>query len=185
LAERLGVKQPLLYRYFPTKDDLIKAVYEHLFVGQWRDAWSDIMVDPALPLRERLIRFYASYTDVIFDPRWIRIYLLAGLKGLEINRWWMQFVERNILRPVCGEIRRAGGLAGFAAAPLTPQEIEAFWAFHGGIFYYGVRREVYHAKMALERDAFIVGAVDSLLKGLPAVIAGVVGRIDDRSISNS
>ena len=28
LAKRLGVTQPLLYRYFPSKEDLIQEVYE-------------------------------------------------------------------------------------------------------------------------------------------------------------
>ena len=28
LAQRLGITQPLLYRYFPTKQDLIEKVYD-------------------------------------------------------------------------------------------------------------------------------------------------------------
>src|SRR5258706_4872995 len=31
LARRLGVTQPLLYRYFPSKDDLIKEVYRTVY----------------------------------------------------------------------------------------------------------------------------------------------------------
>ncbi len=170
LAERLGITQPLLYRYFPAKDDLIKAVYERLYVGGWNDAWSGMLIDQSLPLRDRLIRFYTSYTDVIFDPRWIRIYLYAGLKDLEINRWWIQFVERNIMLRVFGELRRELKLPDIDALPITAEEIDAFWIFHGGIFYYGVRREVYHAPPSLDREAFIRISVDSLLTGLPAVV---------------
>jgi AcrR family transcriptional regulator len=176
LAERLGITQPLLYRYFPTKEDLIKEVYEHLYVGRWKDEWSDVIVDKSLSLRDRLIRFYTSYTEVIYDPQWIRIYLFAGLKGLEINRWWMQFVEQNIMRRICGEIRQTNDLPPFDVVPLTPQETDAFWMFHGGIFYYGVRREVYQASTGLERSPFIALSVDSLLTGLPAVIRDAVQR---------
>jgi AcrR family transcriptional regulator len=32
LAHRLGVTQPLLYRYFPSKDDLIKEVYRTVYI---------------------------------------------------------------------------------------------------------------------------------------------------------
>ncbi len=177
LAKRLGITQPLLYRYFPTKDDLVQAVYDHLFIGSWRDEWSDAFIDTGISLRDRLIAFYLSYTKVIFDPRWIRIYLFSGLKGLEINRWWMTFVERNVMRRVCGEIRRENGLPDFGAVPLTATEVEAFWTFHGGIFYFGVRCEVYGTKPRLDRMKFIEVSVDSLLTGLPAVVQAELGRM--------
>ena len=32
LARRLGVTQPLLYRYFPSKDDLIEQVYRTVYL---------------------------------------------------------------------------------------------------------------------------------------------------------
>ena len=43
LAQRLGVTQPLIYRYFPTKQDLIDRVYEEVFVGRWRPEWTDLI----------------------------------------------------------------------------------------------------------------------------------------------
>ena len=39
LAKRLGVTQPLLYRYFASKDDLISEVYEAIYVRRWRAEW--------------------------------------------------------------------------------------------------------------------------------------------------
>ena len=33
LAQRLGVTQPLLYRYFPDKEALIDRVYREVFLG--------------------------------------------------------------------------------------------------------------------------------------------------------
>ncbi len=32
LAERLGITQPMLYRYFPTKQDLIERVFKEVFL---------------------------------------------------------------------------------------------------------------------------------------------------------
>src|SRR6185312_5879850 len=39
LARRLGVTQPLLYRYFPSKDDLIKEVYRTVYLEPLGDGW--------------------------------------------------------------------------------------------------------------------------------------------------
>ena len=36
LAKYLNVTQPLIYQYFPNKEELIDAVYEELFRGRWR-----------------------------------------------------------------------------------------------------------------------------------------------------
>ena len=54
LSRRLGVSQPLLYRYFPSKQDLISAVFEAVFMSQWRNEWMVELQDRKLPLRERL-----------------------------------------------------------------------------------------------------------------------------------
>jgi len=169
LAERLGIAQPLLYRYFPAKDDLARAVYETLFTGRWQAEWADIISDRDTPLRDRLIAFYRRYAEIIFDPEWVRIYLFAGLKDLDINRWWTRFVDENVLRRVCAEIREESGLPGLDEFPITPEETEAFWLFHGGIFYHGVRREVYRVGAELDGERFIELAVDALLAGLPSV----------------
>lgn len=175
LAKRLGVTQPLLYRYFPNKDDLVREVYEALFVGRWKQEWSDIISDRSQPLRDRLIRFYMRYTDVIFDPQWIRIYLFAGLKGLEINLWWSQFVDHNILGRICAEIRHESGMASLDKVPVTTEEIEAFWVYHGGIFYHGVRQEVYGAGSTIDRSVFVALAVDALITGLPPIAQQAAG----------
>jgi AcrR family transcriptional regulator len=176
LAERLGITQPLLYRYFPTKQDLIREVYEALFVGRWRDQWADIIGDRGRPLRDRLVAFYMRYTEVISDPQWIRIYLFAGLKGLEINRWWSRFVDQNILTRICAEIRHEERLPGLDTLPLTAEESEAFWVLHGGIFYHGVRQDVYGMKPQVSRAVFAALAVDALMASLPAAARQATGR---------
>jgi len=184
LAKRLGITQPLLYRYFPNKDDLVREVYETLFVGRWKQEWSEIISDRNEPIRERLVRFYLRYTDVIFDPQWIRIYLFAGLKGLEINLWWSQFVDHNILGRICAEIRHDFGMPSLDLIPITTEEIEAFWVYHGGIFYHGVRQEVYGAGSQIERSAFVSLAVDALITGLPPIALQAV-RVKNGNIIES
>src|ERR1700759_5709156 len=69
LARRLGVTQPLLYRYFPSKDDLIKEVYRTVYLEPLDSGWEKLLADRPRPLPERLKGFYDAYTKVIFNRR--------------------------------------------------------------------------------------------------------------------
>src|ERR1700723_520008 len=60
LARRLGVTQPLLYRYFPSKDDLIKEVYRTVYLEPLGDGWEKLLADRTRPLPERLKEFYEA-----------------------------------------------------------------------------------------------------------------------------
>src|SRR6202043_578475 len=97
LARRLGVTQPLLYRYFPSKDDLIKEVYRTVYLEPLDTGWEKLLADRSRPIRDRLQEFYNAYTKVIFPRKWLRIYLYSGLKGLDINRWYVGVVRDKIL----------------------------------------------------------------------------------------
>ena len=170
LARRLQVTQPLIYRYFPSKEDLIQAVYQEVYLTRWQPDWERALIDPSQPIRDRLIAFYTHFTAAIFTPDWIRIYLYAGLRGLEMNQWWINFVERHLLRRMAEALREAYGLPAPEAHPISPREIELYWLFHGGIFYYGQRREVYGHVSGVALPAFIETSVDALLNGLPATL---------------
>ena len=104
LALRTGVKQPLLYRFFPSKEDLVKNVYDAVYLSRWRHNWSRLISDRSMPLRERLIEFYDEYAEIMFQREWIRIFLFSGLKGIDINRQYVAFMEENILKRICEEI---------------------------------------------------------------------------------
>src|SRR5262252_6632326 len=97
LARRLGVTQPLLYRYFPSKNDLIKEVYRTVYLEPLDEGWDNLLADRSRPLRDRLLEFYRGYTKVIFRRKWLRIYLYSGLKGLDINRRYVAVVRDKIL----------------------------------------------------------------------------------------
>jgi AcrR family transcriptional regulator len=169
LALRTGVKQPLLYRFFPSKEDLVKNVYDAVYLSRWRHNWSRLISDRSMPLRERLIEFYDEYAEIMFQREWIRIFLFSGLKGIDINRQYVAFMEENILKRICEEIRHDRGLPSVRDIPITNQELAAFWIFHGGVFYFGVRREVYRIPVHIDAGEFIRLGVDGLLEGYPAV----------------
>lgn len=170
LAQQLGITQPLLYRYFPSKGDLVREVYQQVFIGKWQSEWIDIIGNPARPLKDRLVDFYTRYTEVIFSREFLRIYLFAGLKGLEINPLWVRFVEEQVIRRICIEVRKEASLPTPEELPITSAELELFWSLHGGIFFYGFRRDVCRVPVHLEVKPLIVTMVEMLLSGLPATL---------------
>jgi len=170
LARRLGVTQPLLYRYFPSKDDLIKEVYRTVYLEPIDPGWDRLLADRSRPIRERLQDFYSAYTSAIFTRRWLRIYFYSGLKGLDINRWYVGMVRDKILTRIVRECRHDVGLS--AQSKPTAAELELAWVFHSGIFYYGVRKYIYEAPVLEDKEKMISDALDTFLAGYRQTFAG-------------
>jgi AcrR family transcriptional regulator len=169
LARRLGVTQPLLYRYFPSKDDLIREVYRTVYLEPLDPGWEKLLTDRSRPIRDRLQEFYNAYTDVIFTRKWLRIYLYSGLKGLDINRWYVGVVRDKILTRIISECRHEAGLP--AQGKPTASELEMAWVFHSGIFYYGVRKYIYEAPVLEDKERMISDALEIFLAGYGRVFA--------------
>ena len=163
LAKKLGVTQPLLYRYFPSKDDLISEVYDAVYVNRWQPEWEPLLRDRTRPLADRLTTFYDVYTDVIFNREWMRIYLFSGLKGVDINRRYMQLVRQRILEPILIEARVELGLPD---VPAKDCEVEFAWIMHGGIFYYGIRDLIYDSAISTDKTRVIKDAIAAFIAGL-------------------
>lgn len=155
LARRLGISQPLLYRYFPTKQVLLDRVYVELHRQCWRADWTDLLARPAPDFPSRLVGFYRSYVETVYRRQWLRIFLFTALSGeeRERNRSYVERVERDIIGPICRGTRLHFGGPAAEAVPLTLAEREAAWNLHGGAYFTGVRRELYEADgpMPLER----------------------------------
>ena len=178
LTRRIGVSQPLLYRYFPSKQALIEAVFEAVFIDRWDERSLDMLRDRKLPLRERLIRFYGAYLEATYTPQWLRIYFFAGLAGFEFNRDYVRdIVEKKILRRLCEELR-----AQFVPPAMrrrhpqvTAREIELAWMLQSSLFYSVVRQSVLHSAPRVSRPVRLADAVDLFLAGagvsMPQVIA--------------
>jgi AcrR family transcriptional regulator len=166
LAQRLGITQPLLYRYFPTKQDLIERVFEEIYLKRIDANWRKLITDRSRPLHERLCDFYGRYAEATYRYEWIRIYMFSGLMGEEINRRYIQVVEEKILRPICIELRQHCGLP---ERGVTDLDLEQVWVMHGGLFYYAVRKHIYHSRVAEDFAAVVSRAVDVVLEGLKIV----------------
>lgn len=170
LARRLGITQPLLFRYFPTKDDLIDRVYEEVYLSRWKDEWPEGLKDRSLPLEQRLVRYYEDYGSVIFNYEWVRIFMFSGLKGEPINRRFLQIVREKILCVICAELRHDLGLPSPSEQPITSEEIDLYWSLQGSIFYVGVREWAYQEPAPEDLQLYIRRTVKTFLGGVEPVL---------------
>ncbi len=165
LAKRIGITQPLFYRYFPSKDDLVNEVYRAVYLDRWQNTWETNLCDDSQSLESRLLQFYHSYTGVVFERNWLRIYFFAGLKGLDINARYLRRVETALLEPIWAQTCAAFGLE---ATGKTPHDL--VWQMHGAVFYHGIRQQIYgDASVDIEATIRLavktyLGAVTSMTK---------------------
>lgn len=179
LARRLGISQPLLYRYFPSKDDLIRAVFDVVFMRRWDDQWSVRLRDRSVALEQRLFEFYVQYAAATYKPEWIRIYMYAGLGDLDLNRKYLQLVRTRLLTAMCEEFRHAFVPARQRARlpKVTPREIELAWTLHGSMFYWAVRQNIFHVRTPLPFDQRARDAIMVFLAGMRETYPLIVAQL--------
>ena len=156
LARRLGVTQSLLFNYFATKDDLIEAVYERVYLGRLSPDWPDRLTDRSVPLRARLLAFYTEYSALIFQREWMRIFMFSGLAGAALNHRYLEHLGDVILRPLLAETEAL-------AAPDARPKMEDIWNLHGGIVYIGIRQHIYRMPPPDDPDEAIARVIDKYL----------------------
>lgn len=142
LAKEIGVTQPLLYKYFSSKSELIQAVFDRLAKRQ-RDAnWHLVLQDRSKPIRERMISFFSAYSQYTYSYEWIRLYTFAGLSDGRLNVWHIQRVGNPLMTLICVEVAAEAGVIR-NAEQITQEELDLMWILHGGLFYFYVRKFVY------------------------------------------
>ncbi len=171
LARRLGITQPLLYRYFPSKEALIERVHQEVFIGHWDPSWETLLDDRRLPLRERLLRFYRAYARAILSYEWVRLFTFSGLKGLDLNARYLRLLRERVFPRVVAEVRHAFGRPSPAELPISEAEIEIVWSLHAGLFYLGVRRWIYGMAVPGDLDQVVADRITAFLDGAPALMA--------------
>ncbi|MDB5955835.1 TetR/AcrR family transcriptional regulator [Ramlibacter sp.] len=175
LAKRLGITQPLLYRYFPNKQALVERVYQTVFEGRWNPSWIPLLQDRSTPLRERLVEFYRQYAAATYRPEWIRIYMYAGLSDPVLNRRYIQLVRKQLMPVYCREVRHACGLPD-SDTEVVEEEIEFVWNLHGGVFYMAMREHVYKTKINVDFLTQVGFAVDNFLAGARTIYPQLLAR---------
>jgi AcrR family transcriptional regulator len=170
LAKRLRITQPLLYRYFPSKEALIERVYQEVFVGRWKPSWEKIITDRSVPLKARLIHFYREYAEAILTYEWIRLFMFAGLKDLGLNARYLKMLRERAFEKVIEEIRLEYGCPSTRELPIAVLEIEMVWGLHAAIFYLGVRQFIYSMPLETDVNLIIDAKVATFLSGIRSVL---------------
>lgn len=165
LARRLGVTQPLLFRYFKNKDELIERVYQEVYLSRWNQDWESLITDRSRPIRDRMIGFYLAYWSTVSQYEWVRLFVYSGLKGASLHRRYLQMVRERIFVPLCVEIRAHFGLPDQKPAAISEPEIEMVWGIHASIFYLGVRKQIYSLPVPEDVTLQVTDIVDSFLGG--------------------
>ena len=176
LARRLGITQPLIFRYFPTKEDLIERVYQEVYLSRWNPWWEELLEDRSRSLIERLTEFYKAYTKAIFTYEWVRIFVYSGLKGVNINKRYLGLIRDRVLKRIMRELRAAHDLPPPEKIPFGEAELELAWGLHGSIFYIAIRKWIYEVEIPSDIEGVIAAEVESFVQGAPKVVARLIGE---------
>jgi AcrR family transcriptional regulator len=163
LARRIGITQALLYRYFASKDELVEAVFERVFIGRMKTHWATELRDRAVPLDQRMVRFYRDYAT-IFSYEWMRIFMWSGLAGEKLNQRYLTRVAAQLLEPLREEIAADGGY--------RVPDAEELWGLHGGVVYIAIRRHIYRLPTPEDDGPVVERSVRLFLAGLQATRPG-------------
>ncbi len=163
LAERLGISQGLIFRYFKTKEQLVERVYERTFLQRWRPDWEDVIADRDVPLETRLRRFYLSYLRTIDDYVWVRIAMFSGLAGNDLTARYVRTHVEKLLRQIAIEVRIERNDA--VDRDIDRIELEQVWQLHSAIIYYLVRKHVFHTAVDLDHERLVDRLVHTFLRG--------------------
>jgi AcrR family transcriptional regulator len=166
LADACGVSQRLLYSIFPSKANLISAVYEAEIAGPFKAIWFVQLRDRQVPLQERLVQFYRAYYDNILTRRWLRLFIYSSLAEVEIAPTYIAEVIRNLLQIITEE-------AAFEAGVKVPGNLalmqEIGWVLHGNISHLGIRRQVYGDTTSIPVETVIGMHVAAFMAAIPAL----------------
>jgi len=141
LTKGLGVTHTLLYHYFPTKDALIKAVYEDVFESRWKPEWEQLLDDKNLSPEEKLNSFYLDYSSTVLTYDFVRILIFSGLSDHSISDRFFELLRERLLPRLIRETRKHCGRS--SRSKTSQRELEFLMGLHGGIFYIGMRRWIY------------------------------------------
>jgi len=177
LAQRLGVTQSLIYKYFPSKAALIDRVYEEVYLGRWDPYWETVILDRTLPLEERLTKLYVAYAQAALTWDWVRIFMFSGLRGESINQKYLELLRKRILEPIAIEVRHALGLPAVEHVPLQEAEIELIWSINARIFYFGQREWIFKVPVSGPIEDLIALTIRHFVAGARVVLPEMLGRV--------
>lgn len=168
LADRLGVRQALLYKYFASKEALIEIVFDEAFAEDWTSKWAKVVSDSTAPLAERLNTFYSHYSlgsDGAENLR-LRLFLRGALDGWAMPARLSNLMNKGLVAPVVAALRHEDGLPDLNARPLLAGERELVMMLHGAMVFYSMRVNIYKGPVVSDGVAVSALFIDAYLRGV-------------------
>lgn len=175
LADTIGIRQALLYRYFPSKDALVEAVFARVFGERWGEDFATVLASRERPLEDRLCEVYRHYAGRD-HALGLRLMLRAALDGHPVPRGRGAPVTDQIVAPLVGELRHETRLPGLERQPLLKEERDMVMMLHAAVVFHGIREHVYRQPLAEERDAVMTLYCQTFLAGAREQIRRLHGR---------
>jgi AcrR family transcriptional regulator len=170
LARKLGISQPLLYKYFPRKEDLVDRVYREVYLARWNPHWETVLTDDKLPLRSRLTQFYVDYASKIMDYEWVRIFMYAGLLGSDINAKYIELLRQRVVLRVCHALRAERGLPKVSDGKISLREEQLVWSLQGSMLYMAIQKHLYGFDLKVPLSRAVEDLVNAFMDGVPTAI---------------
>ncbi|MDN3722609.1 TetR/AcrR family transcriptional regulator [Roseibium salinum] len=146
LAAECGISQRLLYRFFPTKEDLLQEVYDTAIVGPFQARWFADLSDRNRPMHDRLNKFYNDYLDDVLDRRWLRLFLYSSLAEAGMAPDYISSIITKLTETIVAETARERG----KRLDIDPEAVhEIGWTIHGAVSHYAIRRHIYDASQVI------------------------------------
>ena len=172
LADRMGVRKTLLYRYFSSKEGLIEEVLKAFLNTSWLSYFSDIVADRTIPLEERLI---ASFTSMLENEqeKSLRLLIRSMLDGIELPQGFFNEFDKKLILPIIIELRHIHNLTDIGSLPLMDSERELALGLYGSLFFYSIRRHIYKTQICDDQAALIKMYVAQFLMGTPKSLVAI------------
>ncbi len=177
LAERLGITQPLLYRYFPNKDALLARVFDEVFSRRWRPEWETTIVDRSRPFGERVREFVESYCRSLCHEEWVRLLFSSGLRGGGFDRRVLHMVAERLIKPLAQELRAEYSRGEIDGAGRRATDLA--WALHGSMMEIAIRTWLHGVPAPTDFGDLAVTLAHSFLAGAEAVLGGAQTAISE------
>ncbi len=174
LADKLGVRQALLYKYFPSKEALLEAVFEEVLAVFWTMEWAQALSDQSMSLEDRLTKFFIAHLEAE-DGIPMRLFMRAALDGWVLPTRRLELVKYKFVQPLIAMLRSDAKLPAYDKLPLMMGEFELAMVLHSSVIFYSIRTHIYGGDLCPDVPAVVRLYVSTFLKGAQASLLALHG----------